>query len=95
MSDRDGDPTKDVDIAEEIYRAWKDSPTPETVSTSVSWILGECYSFWDEEEEDGLPIIRVEEQEWFEIMQNQLASNDRPDTNSGQDIDHGNNHTET
>ena len=53
MSDRDGDPTKDVDIVEEIYRAWKVSPTPETVSTCVSWILLECYSFWDEEKEDG------------------------------------------
>ena len=31
-------------------------------------ILGECCSFWDEEEEDGPPIFRVEEQEWFEIV---------------------------
>ena len=42
-------------IEEDICRAWKGSPTPETVSTNVSGILGECYSFWDEEEEDGHP----------------------------------------
>ena len=61
------------DIVEEIYRAWKVMPTPETLSTDVSRILSECYSFWDEEEEDGPPIIRFEEQDWFEIIQNQLT----------------------
>ena len=73
MSDRDGDPTKDVNIVEEIYRAWKVSPTPETVTTCVSWILGECYSFWDDEKEDGPPIIRVEQQEWIEMIQTQFV----------------------
>ena len=56
------------DIVEAIYRAWKVSPTPETVSANVSGILGECYSFWDEEEEDGPPIIHIEEQDLFEII---------------------------
>ena len=40
---------------EEIYKDWKVSPTPETVSTSVNGILGASCDFWDEdkEEEDG------------------------------------------
>ena len=54
MSDRDGNPTKEV---------WKVSPTPETVSTNVSGILGECHSFCDEEEEGGRPIILIDEQD--------------------------------
>ena len=60
------------DTVEEIYRAWKVSPM---VSTDAYGILGEWYSFWDEdeEEEDGPPIIRIEEQDWFEIIQNQLT----------------------
>ena len=33
------------DIVEEVYRAWKVSPTPETVGTDVSGILGVCHSF--------------------------------------------------
>ena len=61
------------DIVEDIYRSWKVMPTHETLSTDVSWNLGECYSFWDEEEEDGPPMIRIEEQDWFEIIQNQLT----------------------
>ena len=52
------------DIVEEIYRDWKVSPTTET-----------SYDFWDEddEDEDGHPIIRVEEQEWLEVIQNLLT----------------------
>ena len=63
------------DIVEEIYRDWRFSPTLETVSTSVSGVLGASYDFWDEgeEEEDGPPIIRVEEQEWLEVIQNPLT----------------------
>ena len=61
------------DIVEDIYRAWKVSPTPEMVSTHVSGILGECYSFWDEKVEDGLPVTRFEQQDWFKIIQNQLT----------------------
>ena len=61
------------DIVKEIYRAWKVSPAPETVSTDASQILGECYSFWDDEDEDGPPIIRTEEQDWFKIIRNQLT----------------------
>ena len=60
---------------EEIYSGWKVSPTPEMVGTSVNGILGASYEFWDEDEEDedGAPIIRVEEQEWLEIIQNLLT----------------------
>ena len=61
------------DIVEEMYRAWKVMPTPETLSTDVSRILGECYSFWEEEEEDGPPIIRIEEQDSFDIILNQFT----------------------
>ena len=65
------------DIAEDIYRGWKVSPPPETVSTSVNGILGASCDFWDEDEkeedEDGHPIIRVEEQEWLEVIQNLLT----------------------
>ena len=63
------------DIVEEIFRDWKVSPTPETVSSSVNGILGASYDFCDEdeEEEDGHPIIRVEEQEWLEVIQNLLT----------------------
>ena len=62
-------------ILEEISRDWKVSLTPETVGTSVSGILGASYEFWDEEEEDGPLIIRVEEQEWLEIIKNLLTDN--------------------
>ena len=62
MSDGDGNPTKDVDIVKEFCRVWTVSPTPETVSANVSGNLGDFYSFWDEIEKDGLPIIRIEEQ---------------------------------
>ena len=48
-------------------------PTPETLSTDVSGILGECHSFWREEEENGHPITRIEEQDLFEIIQSQLT----------------------
>ena len=61
------------DIVEETCRVWKVSPTPEMVSANVNGNLGECHSFWNEKEEDGPPIIRVEEQEWFEIIQNLLT----------------------
>ena len=39
------------------------------MGTSVDGILGASCDFWDEDEKDadGLPIIRVEEQEWLEI----------------------------
>ena len=57
-------------IVEEIFRDWKASLTPETVGTSVKRILGASYEFRDEEEEDGPPIIRVEDQEWLEITDN-------------------------
>ena len=40
------------DIVEEIYRDWKVSAPPETVSTSVNGMLGANYDFWDEDEED-------------------------------------------
>ena len=41
----------------------------------MNGILGASCEFWDEdeEEEDGPSIIRVEEQEWFEIIQNQFT----------------------
>ena len=47
------------------------------VGTSVNGIVGASYEFWDEDEEDedGPPIIRVEEQEWPEIIQNLLTMN--------------------
>ena len=63
------------DIVEELYRDRKVSPAPETASTSANGILGASYGFWDEdeEEEDGPPIIRVEEQEWLEVIQNLLT----------------------
>ena len=63
------------DMVEEIYRDWQVSPILETVSSSVNGILGASYDFWDEddEEEDGPPIIRVEEQEWLEVIQNLLT----------------------
>ena len=63
------------DIVEEIYNDWKVSPPQETVSTSVKGILGASYDFWDEdeEEEDSPPIVRVEEQEWLEVIQNPLT----------------------
>ena len=38
-------------IVEDIYSGWRVSPTPETVGTSVSGILGASYDFWDEDEE--------------------------------------------
>ena len=42
-------------------------------------ILGACYDFWDEDEEDedGTPIIRVEEHEWLEIIQHLLTQDVR------------------
>ena len=45
------------------------------MSTSVNGNLGASCDFWDEddEEEDGPPIIRVEEQEWLEVIQNLLT----------------------
>ena len=66
------------DIVDEVYRDWKVSPPPETVSTSVNGILGASYDFWDEdeEEEDGLPIIRVEEQEWLELCRSTYMASD-------------------
>ena len=74
-SDTNGNRRAIWDFVGEIYRDWKASPTPETVSTCVNGILGASCEFWDEdeEEEDGLPIIRVEEQEWFGVIQNQLT----------------------
>ena len=61
-------------IVEEIYRGWRVSPTPETVGTSVNGILGASCDFWyEDEDEDGHPIIRVEEQEWLEIIQHLLT----------------------
>ena len=59
------------DIVGEFYRAWKVSPTLEMMSDNVSRILGESYSFWEEEERPS--IIRVEEQEWFQAIQNPLC----------------------
>ena len=45
---------------------WRVSPTPETVSSVVSAILGECYSLWDEEEEErsrnGVRSFRISSQ---------------------------------
>ena len=66
-------------IVENIYRGWRVSPTLETVGTSVNGILGASYDFWDEDEEDedGPPIIRVEEQEWLEIIQHLLTQDVR------------------
>ena len=75
MSDGDENPSFDVGHCEEIYRDWQVLPTPETVSTSVNGILGANSDFEeeDEEEEDGPPIIRVEEQEWLEVIQSLLT----------------------
>ena len=44
------------------------------MSTSVNGILGASCGFCDEDEEDedGPPTIRVDQQEWFDVSQNQL-----------------------
>ena len=58
-------------FVEEICSGWRVSPTPEIVGTCVSGILGASNDFWDEDEEDedGPPIIRVDEEEWLENVQ--------------------------
>ena len=62
------------DIVEEMHRALKVSPTLKTVRTTLfPGILGERHSIWDKEEEDGPPTIRIEEQDWLEIIRNQLS----------------------
>ena len=43
---------KVLDFVEEIYGAWKVSPTLEMMSENVSGILGVSSSSWDQERED-------------------------------------------
>ena len=42
----------------------------------MNGILGARYDFWDEDEEveEGSPFIRVEEQEWLEVIHNMLTT---------------------